>query len=244
MNTAAADQPLIGQSVLITGSTGGIDRQTAHALARSGARVIITGCEPGTGEQAAAAIRRESGPDSVMFLRADHSTVGGNQDLPDRVRATVPRLNLLINNVGGLHPSRWETPDQATLAMNFVGPYALTAELLPQLRAGAPPSSRPPRRPPATPAGTSRAGDDPASYPPASSTRKTRTAPGAWAPNWWRPPPPTAHISPNPATADHPGFGSGLSRASTTSAKYPGAVRSSRRRTPGSSSHPVRLVYA
>ncbi len=35
---------------------------------------------------------------------------------------------------------RWETADgyEATLAMNFVGPYALTAQLLPLLRAAAP----------------------------------------------------------------------------------------------------------
>ncbi|HEX6336739.1 MAG TPA: SDR family NAD(P)-dependent oxidoreductase [Jiangellaceae bacterium] len=139
MNTAAADRPLIGRTVLITGATGGIGHQTARTLARSGAQVIITGRDPDTGEQAAAAIRRESEPDSVMFLRADHSTVGGNHDLADRVRAAVPRLNLLVNNVGGLYQTRWETPDgyEATLAMNFVGPHALTAELLPLLRAGA-----------------------------------------------------------------------------------------------------------
>jgi NAD(P)-dependent dehydrogenase (short-subunit alcohol dehydrogenase family) len=140
MTTAAGDQPLSGQIVLITGGTGGIGHQTARVLAQFGARVVITGREPDTGEQAAATIRRESGPDSVTFLPADHSTVGGNQDLADRVRAAVPRLNALINNVGGLYPTRWETPDgyEATLAMNFVGPYALTADLLPMLRAGVP----------------------------------------------------------------------------------------------------------
>ena len=51
-----------------------------------------------------------------------------------------PRLDLLVNNVGGLYPNRCETPDgyEAMLAMNFVGPYTLTCELLPLLRASAP----------------------------------------------------------------------------------------------------------
>jgi NAD(P)-dependent dehydrogenase (short-subunit alcohol dehydrogenase family) len=102
--------------------------------------VIITGRKPDTGQRAAAAIRDETGTDSVIFLQVDHSTVGGNLDVADRVRATVPRLDLLVNNVGGLYPNRRESADgyEATLAMNFVGPYTLTTELLPVLRAGAP----------------------------------------------------------------------------------------------------------
>jgi NAD(P)-dependent dehydrogenase (short-subunit alcohol dehydrogenase family) len=140
MRAAAEDQPLLDHTALVTGATSGIGHHTACALARLGARVTITGRTRDTGEQAATAIRRESGTDSVTFLQADHSTVGGNQDLADRVRATLPHLHLLLNNVGGLYPNRRETPDgyEATLAMNFVGPYALTSELLPLLRASAP----------------------------------------------------------------------------------------------------------
>ena len=140
MSAAAVGRPLVDHTVLVTGGSGGIGYQTARALARSGARVIITGRDPDTGEQAAAAIAQESGPGSATFLQADHSTVGGNQDLADRVRAAVPRLSLLVNNVGGLYPTRRETPDgyEATLAMNFVGPYTLTAELLQLLRADGP----------------------------------------------------------------------------------------------------------
>ena len=134
-----AESQLADKTILVTGGTGGIGYQTARTLARAGAQVIITGREAETGEQATAGIRREYGR-SVTFVQTDHSTVGGNQELANQVRGTVPRLDVLINNVGGLFPTRWETADgyEATLAMNFVGPYALTAELLPLLRAAAP----------------------------------------------------------------------------------------------------------
>ena len=129
-----------GRTVLITGGTGGIGYQTARVLARQGAQVLITGLKAGPGEDAAAAIRRESGQDLVTFLQADHATVAGNQQLADQVRAAVTGLDVLVNNVGGLYQSRWETADgyEATLAMNFVGPFALTGELLPLLQASAP----------------------------------------------------------------------------------------------------------
>jgi NAD(P)-dependent dehydrogenase (short-subunit alcohol dehydrogenase family) len=47
---------------------------------------------------------------------------------------------VLVNNVGGLYGTRWETADgyEATLAMNFLGPFTLTYELLPLLDANAP----------------------------------------------------------------------------------------------------------
>ncbi|HEX6325319.1 MAG TPA: SDR family NAD(P)-dependent oxidoreductase [Jiangellaceae bacterium] len=140
MSTAANDTPLLDHTALVTGGTAGIGYETARALAGYGARVIVTGRNPDAGQRASETIRDEMGAGSVTFLQADHSTVGGNQEVADRVRATVPRLGLLVNNVGGLYPTWRETADgyEATLAMNFVGPYTLTAELLPLLRVGAP----------------------------------------------------------------------------------------------------------
>jgi NAD(P)-dependent dehydrogenase (short-subunit alcohol dehydrogenase family) len=140
MVTQSDKWPMHGRIVLVTGGTGGIGYHTARFLARWGAQVLITGREPATGEQAAAAIRRECGQELVRFLQADHATVGGNQRLADQVRTAVPGLDVLVNNVGGLYQSRWETADgyEATLAMNFLGPFALTNELLPLLAANAP----------------------------------------------------------------------------------------------------------
>jgi len=141
MTRSSDPEPVYGQTVLITGGTGGIGYQTARALVRRGANVIITGRAAEAGERAAATIQRElGGRQAVTFLQADHATVAGNRELANQVQAAFPQLNVLINNVGGLYQRRWETADgyEATLAMNFVGPFTLTGELLPLLQANAP----------------------------------------------------------------------------------------------------------
>lgn len=131
---------LKGRTALVTGGTSGIGYYTASALARLGARVYITGRDESRGQEAARQMQENAGNDGVRFIQADASTVGGNQQLARQILAETGRLHVLVNNVGGLYNDRWETYDgyEATLAMNLVGPFALTESLLPALRMGAP----------------------------------------------------------------------------------------------------------
>src|SRR5262245_30199075 len=101
-----------------------------------GQTVLITGRDKERGREAVRELRREAQAEPV-FLTADHSTVGGNQWLAQRVGARIHRLDVLVNNVGGLPPRRRPTADgyEETLALNAVGPFALTQALLPLLHA-------------------------------------------------------------------------------------------------------------
>ena len=126
---------LNNHTALVTGGTGGIGFHTAVGLARAGARVFITGRNEPRGRQAIKELRRLAGHDAIDLLVADASSVRANTWLAEEVSQRVVRLDILVNNAGRVILSRTETPDgfEATLALNFIGPFVLTTHLLPLL---------------------------------------------------------------------------------------------------------------
>ena len=129
-----------GKTVLITGGTGGIGRAAAIGLATMGARVGITGRDRTRAEAAAAVIVRESGNPAVDVFVADMSSQAEVRRLANEVLAAYPRLDVLLNNVGGFWAHRHETVDglEHTFALNHLAPFLLTSLLLDRLKASAP----------------------------------------------------------------------------------------------------------
>ena len=131
---------MTGKTVLITGGTGGIGKAAAIGLASMGARVGITGRDRARAEEAAAAIARESGAPAVDVFVADMSSQAEVRRLADEVLAAYPRLDVLLNNVGGFWAHRHVTADglEHTFALNHLAPFLLTSLLLDRLIASAP----------------------------------------------------------------------------------------------------------
>ena len=92
---------MAGKTVLITGGSSGIGKATAIGLAALGARVAITGRDLGRVEAAAVDIRAATGNPAVDAFGADLSSQAEVRRLPADVLDAYPRLDVLVNNVGG-----------------------------------------------------------------------------------------------------------------------------------------------
>jgi retinol dehydrogenase 14 len=140
LSSVSETSPMAGKIALITGGTGGIGKATAIGLARLGARVGITGRDLTRAEQAAADIRTFSGNPAVDVFAADLSSQAEVRRLAAAVLDAYPRLDVLVNNVGGFWAHRHPTADglEHTFALNHLAPFLLTNLLLDRLKASAP----------------------------------------------------------------------------------------------------------
>jgi NAD(P)-dependent dehydrogenase (short-subunit alcohol dehydrogenase family) len=123
-----------GRTVLVTGATGGIGKATALGLAMLGAHLAITGRNLERTEEAAREIRTASGVRVDVFV-ADMSAQSEVRQLADEVLQRLPRIHVLINNVGGYWSTRHLTADglEHTFALNHLAPFLLTNLLLERL---------------------------------------------------------------------------------------------------------------
>jgi NAD(P)-dependent dehydrogenase (short-subunit alcohol dehydrogenase family) len=131
---------MAGQTVLVTGGTGGIGKATAIGLAAMGARVGITGRDTARTRAAAADVATASGNPAVDPFPADMSSQAEVRRLAGEVLAAYSRLDVLVNNVGGFWATRRITADglEHTFAVNHLAPFLLTSLLLDRLTTSAP----------------------------------------------------------------------------------------------------------
>ena len=125
---------------LITGATSGIGLVAARGLACQGARVVLVGRNPARCEAAVAQIHAETGNREVEVLRADLASQQQVRALARQLLERHPRLDVLVNNAGGMWLGRQQTADglEMTFAVNHLAYFLLTQLLLEALKASAP----------------------------------------------------------------------------------------------------------
>ena len=134
----------VGRRVLITGGNGypregrsGLGYHTALERARKGADVIIASRKADRGDEAVRLIRTEVPEARIRFERLDLTDLAQVKAFADAMSQAGEPLDVLINNAGVMgRREREVTRDghERVFGTNVIGPYVLTAGLLPLLR--------------------------------------------------------------------------------------------------------------
>jgi short-subunit dehydrogenase len=131
--------PLGGKAALITGAGSGIGRALALEAARRGMSLALVGRRP---ERLAETRAQLPSVAQCLVIAADVTSPEARRALRDRLAQEWGRLHFLVNNAGMIAAGPLTLAQDAELARlmatNLLAPLALTRDLLPLLRAGAP----------------------------------------------------------------------------------------------------------
>ncbi|MCA1665393.1 MAG: SDR family NAD(P)-dependent oxidoreductase, partial [Myxococcales bacterium] len=108
------DLALQGKIAIITGSSRGIGRAIALALAGEGCRVVMCARNAAPLDEAVAAARARGG--EARGVVCDVTTPEGVRALVDGARAAFGGVDLLVNNVGGSGARDFADVDDADFA--------------------------------------------------------------------------------------------------------------------------------
>ena len=129
---------LSGKLAVVTGSNSGLGLGVSKRLAAAGADVVMAIRNRAKGEAAAAEIRAAV-PDAKLTLKSiDLSSLASVAALGEELNAEGRPIDILVNNAGVMQPPQRDTTSdgfELQFGANHLGHFALTAHLLPLLRA-------------------------------------------------------------------------------------------------------------
>lgn len=132
---------LVGRSVMVTGANSGIGEAACVNLARLGGRVHMVVRSRERGGRALDRIAQLSESRALELRICDLSSLASVREFADEFLASGAALDVLVNNAGVLPSKRSHTSEgfELAFATNVLGPFLLTALLLPALRRSASP---------------------------------------------------------------------------------------------------------
>ena len=130
------DLGLTDRIAAITGSSQGIGFAIAEALAREGCHVAISA--RGEERLAEAARKLEAHGHRVLTVQSDLASESGCRSFVEAVAAEYGRIDILVNNVGGMIPGTLQSLTEAdwerVLNVNLMAAVYTTKHALPHLR--------------------------------------------------------------------------------------------------------------
>jgi retinol dehydrogenase 14 len=127
---------LDGKIAVVTGGSSGIGGEISRQLAALGATVVSVGRNQEKGLAFAADLRNATGNKRHDFIAGDLFSQTAVRSLAQELQRRYPRIDILVNNVGGAFFKRGVTAEgvEQTLALNVLTPFLLTQLLLPTLK--------------------------------------------------------------------------------------------------------------
>ena len=128
------------KTVLITGATDGIGKQTALDLALKNATVILHGRNEQRLLETAKDITRTTSNQKIKIVIANLSSLSQVRKLAEEIQSQFNRLDVLINNAGVYMKKRMLTEDgyEMTFAVNHLSHFLLTNLLLELIKQSSP----------------------------------------------------------------------------------------------------------
>ncbi len=126
---------------VVTGANSGLGRATSLALARHGATVVLACRDPSRGGAARDEVAEVASSTPPVLVQLDLSDLASVAAAARAITERVPRVDILVNNAGVMAIPLRRTAEgfEAQFATNHLGPFALTARLLPLLLGAAAP---------------------------------------------------------------------------------------------------------
>ncbi len=125
-------------TTVITGSTSGIGKVTALELAKKGHAIYMLVRNTEKGEQVKAEIISKTNNKNIYVVRCDVSDRQSVRDAAEELKSKLFNINILINNAGSAFLEKQTSKDglEMTFALNHLGHFLLTLELMPLLEKG------------------------------------------------------------------------------------------------------------
>ncbi|XP_024369287.1 short-chain dehydrogenase TIC 32, chloroplastic isoform X2 [Physcomitrium patens] len=131
-----ADVDLTSKTIIISGATSGIGKESARVLAMKGAHVIMAIRNLKTGEEVKSEITRDVPKARVELMKLDLSSLASVRQFSDEFNNRKLPLNVLINNAGFMSRTFEKSEDglEKVFATNHIGTFLLTKLLLDKLK--------------------------------------------------------------------------------------------------------------
>ncbi|MGE2730172.1 SDR family NAD(P)-dependent oxidoreductase [Mycolicibacterium vaccae] len=126
---------LTGKTVVITGASAGLGRESARALARTGAHVILAARNTDALADTETWVREHVGDARLSLVHLDLTSLASVADAAAQIAELTPAVHVLMNNAGVMFTPFSRTVDgfEIQFGTNHLGHFEFTRLLIPAL---------------------------------------------------------------------------------------------------------------